>query len=127
MTIDISKIKSPIKARLKTGGPAMMVYPRTGAEGMSVVYGVRMKCTWFNGSKLEEVHIPHDMLDVVEESDVIKETDGNEVVKYKIEDIDYAENDAYLLISDCRLYFQWDGKDVPTIKDAIQFIKSEAK
>lgn len=48
-------------------------------------------------------------------------------VDFKIEDIDYAENDAYLLISDCRLYFQWDGKDVPTIKDAIQFIKSEAK
>lgn len=50
-----------------------------------------------------------------------------DVVPYEIVDIDYAENDAYLLISDCRLYFQWDGKDVPTIKDAIQFIKSEAK
>jgi len=48
------------------------------------------------------------------------------VISYEIVDIDYYENDAILLIEDKRYYFQWSGKTVPTIIDALDFLKNNS-
>jgi len=64
----IKDIKEPIKARLKSGGPVMMVYPRTGAEGITASYGTTMRCTWFDKDDVrQDEYFPDDMLEEVKE------------------------------------------------------------
>ena len=48
-------------------------------------------------------------------------------IEYEIDDIDYAENDAILVVAGRRYYFQWDAKKAPTIVDALEFFQSECK
>ena len=47
------------------------------------------------------------------------------MVEYKIVDIDYWENDAFLMVDGDKHYFQF-GKE-PTLAEALQFLFSEGK
>jgi hypothetical protein len=49
----------------------------------------------------------------------------SKTVEYSIENIDYWERDAILVVGDLRIYFQWDAKDHPTIEDALRFLSNE--
>ena len=48
-------------------------------------------------------------------------------VEYEIVDVDYAENDAYLVVDGNKYYFQWDAKSEPTILDALEFFRKDSK
>ena len=48
-------------------------------------------------------------------------------VEYEIADVDYFENDAYLVVDGSKYYFQWDAKSEPTIVDALEFFKQDSK
>lgn len=50
---------------------------------------------------------------------------GPQTVMYRIVDIDYWEQDAILEIEGERIYFQWDAKNHPTIKDALKYLSKE--
>ena len=47
--------------------------------------------------------------------------------EYDIIDIDYFENDAYLVVDGNKYYFQWDAKSEPTIVDALEFFRKDSK
>jgi hypothetical protein len=48
-------------------------------------------------------------------------------IEYEITDVDYAENDAYLVVDGRKYYFQWDAKSEPTIVDALEFFKRDSR
>ena len=48
-------------------------------------------------------------------------------VEYEITDIDYVENDAYLVVDGRKYYFQWVAKSEPTIVDALEFFKRDSR
>lgn len=48
-------------------------------------------------------------------------------IEYEIVDIDYAENDAILVVDGMKYFFQWDAKSEPTILDALEFFKRDSK
>jgi hypothetical protein len=45
--------------------------------------------------------------------------------EYKIEDVDYWENDAFLVLDGNRYYFQFGSE--PSIKEALWFLFSEGR
>ena len=47
------------------------------------------------------------------------------IIEYEIVEVDYFEQDAFLVIGNNRLYFQWNGIEPPTIFDAIRYVKNE--
>jgi len=53
--------------------------------------------------------------------------DMKKTIEYEITDVDYAENDAYLVIDGRNYYFQWDAKSEPTIVDALEFFKRDSR
>ena len=48
-------------------------------------------------------------------------------ITYSIEDVDYWENDAFLVIGEHKFYFQWDALKPPTLEDALNFLQNELK
>ena len=48
-------------------------------------------------------------------------------IEYEIIDVDYFENDAYLVVDGRKYFFQWDTKSEPTIVDALEFFKKDSK
>ena len=48
-------------------------------------------------------------------------------VEYEIVDVDYFENDAYLVVDGRKYFFQWDAKSEPTILDALEFFRKDSK
>lgn len=48
-------------------------------------------------------------------------------IEYEIVDVDYFENDAYLVVDGRKYFFQWDAKSEPTILDALEFFKNDSK
>lgn len=46
-------------------------------------------------------------------------------IEYEIDDVDYYENDAIIVIDGNRYYFQWDAKSEPTIIDVLDFYKKQ--
>lgn len=48
-------------------------------------------------------------------------------VEYTIENIDYWEQDATLVVGNKRIYFQWDAKNHPTIEDALEYLSNEVE
>lgn len=48
-------------------------------------------------------------------------------IEYEIIDVDYFENDAYLVVDGSKYFFQWDAKSEPTILDALEFFKKDSK
>lgn len=55
------------------------------------------------------------------------ETWMKKTAEYDIIDIDYFENDAYLVVDGNKYYFQWDTKSEPTIVDALEFFRKDSK
>lgn len=47
-------------------------------------------------------------------------------IEYEIVDVDYFENDAYLVVDGSKYFFQWDGNSEPTILDALEFFKKDS-
>lgn len=48
-------------------------------------------------------------------------------IEYEIVDIDFFENDAYLVVDGKKYFFQWDAKSEPTILHALEFFKKDSK
>lgn len=48
-------------------------------------------------------------------------------IEYEIVDVDYFENDAYLVADGRKYFFQWEAKSEPTIVDALEFFKKDSK
>ena len=48
-------------------------------------------------------------------------------IEYEIVDVDYFENDAYLVVDGRKYFFQWNAKSEPTIVDALEFFKKDSK
>lgn len=48
-------------------------------------------------------------------------------VEYEIVDVDYAENDAYLVVDGKKYFFQWYAKSEPTILDSLEFFRKDSK
>ena len=48
-------------------------------------------------------------------------------IEYDIVDVDYFENDAILVVDGNSYYFQWNGKNKPTIIDALEFFKQDSR
>lgn len=48
-------------------------------------------------------------------------------IEYEIVDVDYFENDAYLVVDGKKYFFQWGAKSEPTIVDALEFFKKDSK
>jgi hypothetical protein len=50
-----------------------------------------------------------------------------QTIEYEIVGVDYAENDALLVVDGRMYFFQWDAKTEPTIMDALEFFKKDSK
>lgn len=48
-------------------------------------------------------------------------------MEFSIEDVDYFEQDAILVIGTERHFFQWNGLNHPTLGDALTFLFMEGK